>query len=596
MARKTPVKKEENPKFRKIFDIILLVSFGLLIIFFTTSKLTNEDDYFWHLSTGRYIVQNQTIPSTDVFSYPTEGQPWLVTEWAWDVLTYYVFISFGYLGLSILNTLVFLTIFGLYYLLLHKFKTSYPLIVIFSIVLIFGIFERLTPRPHIISYLFFAVLLYLFVNYKYFDRKNYKKLYIIPVIFLIWANMHMGCIIGIGIFGIFIISEWTAYLLTSKSSAKQNIALTKSELIRLIIIFLISCLAMIINPHGITTYYYAFFSQANTKMLYEAVMEWISPFNPRVLGKFHNVIYIFFLISSGLIIIYSIKKRDFFAGIICILFAVNSIRALRFTIDYLLVSFPFFLISLNYFLGKIRNVQIHNFIFSHPFLKIVTILFIALLLINVPNNRLYHKTLTYARFAGIGLDENYYPVKMFDFIKENKIDELGAKPFNTFECGGFFIWNFPGKKDFFDSRDLNNFIMNEYQTLISKLPGYENKIKEYDFDYAICVIPDIVSDQQILKYSLISYFCTHSDAWKCVYWNDRSLLFLKNLPKFAEIIDNYEYKYFTPFNYYFQKNLIEKGLTEDKAEVQGEVDRKHTEDPNSIFLNNFLVLYRKRLF
>jgi hypothetical protein len=81
--------------------------------------------------------------------------------------------------------------------------------------------------------------------------------------------------------------------------------------------------------------------------------------------------------------------------------------------------------------------------------------------------------MVYARFAGIGLDSNYYPVAMFNFIKDNNIQDIGERPFNTFECGGFFLWNFPGKKDFFDSRDLNDSILRtpvtrkKYRVIIS---------------------------------------------------------------------------------------------------------------------------------
>jgi hypothetical protein len=592
--KKADINKNKS-KYNKYLDYLLPAAFAVLIIFFTTSKLTNEDDYFWHLATGRYIVQNGSIPSLDVFSYSTQGQPWLVTEWGWDVITYFVFNTFGYVGLSILNSLVFLLIFGIYFYILNKFKVSYTLITFFSIVLVFGIFERITPRPHIITYLFFVLLMGLLINFKYFERTKYKKLFIIPIVFLLWANMHMGCVIGILIFAVFLVSEYIIFLRPSKFSSKEIAPLTKNELKRIVIIFVCSILAMFINPHGINTYLYALFSQAEAKMLHEAVMEWISPFSPRLTGKFHNNIYIFMLIGFVPILFSSIKRKDLFAGVICALFAINSVRALRFTVDYELISFPFFVLSISYYAGKIKNLNVRSFINEKPALKIIIVLIITFLVYSVPNNRLYHHYLTYARFAGTGLDENYYPVKMFDFIRENKINEIGNKPFNTFECGGFFIWNFPNQKDFFDSRDLNDFIMNEYQTLISRLPGFENKIKEYDFDYAICVIPDIASDPQIMKQSIISYFALQSETWKLVYWNDHSLLFVKDLPKFENIISDNEYKYLTPYNLYFQKGQIEKGIKMDKDRVLQEVERKHVEDPYSIFLNNFLVIYRNKL-
>jgi hypothetical protein len=154
----------------------LLFFFLVLIIFLTTSKLTNEDDYFWHLATGRYIVQTFSIPTNDVFSYPTQGQRWLVTEWGWDVLTYFIYNSFSYIGLSVLNTLVFLILFGVFFFVLKKSKVNQSLITLFSIILVFGVFERLTPRPHIVSYLFIVILLCLLIYQKYLDRSSIRKL------------------------------------------------------------------------------------------------------------------------------------------------------------------------------------------------------------------------------------------------------------------------------------------------------------------------------------------------------------------------------------------------------------------------------------
>jgi hypothetical protein len=115
MSRKNAKLKHTAPKLKKqlpAYNYILLSIFAIFLIFFTTNKLTNEDDYFWHLATGRFIAETGSIPSTDVFSFSTEGQHWLVTEWGWDVLTYYVFSVFSYVGLSGLTTLIFLLLFS----------------------------------------------------------------------------------------------------------------------------------------------------------------------------------------------------------------------------------------------------------------------------------------------------------------------------------------------------------------------------------------------------------------------------------------------------------------------------------------------------
>ena len=592
-------KKQENKKIifkeKKIYDYILIVIFTLFLILFTTSKLTNEDDYFWHMATGRYIMQTGEIPSTDVFSFPTAGERWFATEWGWGVLTYNIFNSFGYTGLSVLNTLIYLTLFGILIYMSRKFRVSCSIIILFLTVLSFGIFERLTPRPHSITYLFYVLLICALVNFKYFNRKKKHYLYLLPLMFLIWANIHMGCMIGLVIFGVFIASELIIYLKPAKFSSKELRALSKAELVKITLIFIACGLSMIINPHGITTYMYATYAHASSKMLQEAVMEWLSPFDARFSGKFHVVIYMFFLFSGLAVLYYSVKKKDLFAAVILILFAFNSLRALRFTIDFMLIVFIFYIVSVNFIINNLKTTGVKNFITGKPALKIILSVVLIYFIYSIPDNSLYHKQLKYTRFFGTGIDENYYPVKMFDFINENKIASLGQKPFNTFEIGGFFLWNFPGKQNFFDSRDLNDFIMNEYQVIYSKLQGYEKKMVHYNFDYAIYVVPDIASEPQLLKKNVGSYFSAKTDVWKLVWWNDRSLLFVKDIPVYTDIIKKYSYKYFTPYNLFFNKSVIDKAFDDDKEQVISEFNRKLSEDPKGIFVSIAMRSYGKRL-
>ncbi len=34
-------------------------------------------DVWWHLATGRLIIQQGTVPNTDVFTYTRVGEPWV---------------------------------------------------------------------------------------------------------------------------------------------------------------------------------------------------------------------------------------------------------------------------------------------------------------------------------------------------------------------------------------------------------------------------------------------------------------------------------------------------------------------------------------
>src|SRR5690606_6864376 len=126
------------------------------------------------------------------------------------------------------------------------------------------------PRPHIISYLFFALLVFIITDFKYI-RRNHKVLYFLPLIFLIWANVHMGILAGMFFLGIYVISELIVYSRKGVPS-KDFPPLSKPELYRLLLIVVACVLVMLINPNSFQTYVYAY---EHTQMkLLETINEW----------------------------------------------------------------------------------------------------------------------------------------------------------------------------------------------------------------------------------------------------------------------------------------------------------------------------------
>lgn len=589
--------KEKNTaavtyKANPLFDYALLAAFAIFIILFTTFKISGDDDVFWHLATGKYVMETGHVPSTDIFGYVTQGQEWMPFEWGWDVVTYNIYKAFGYEGLSVFRTIIFLSIFFIYYLILRKFKVSTTLSVFMFLIIAFGIIDRLTPRPHIISLLFFVLLLYLIISFRYFNRKN-TYLYFIPVIFLLWANMHMGILAGIFLFGIYVVSEVITYLKPSSYSSKEVPALDKKQLTLLAIIFVVSMLVMLINPNGIATYIYAY---SHTKMkLLETINEWRSPFDSQYGGGFVGNIYKLFLFSGVLVFYYAFKKKDLFFGLIYLGFMVYSVRAVRFTVDYIIIIAIFLIVALSYILMNLRNKSISSFINDKPALKVVIALILIYFSFNLPNNKLYLDTLQYYRISGFGINSDFIPTQMFDFMKENKITEIGEKPFNHFGTGGYLVWNFPNAKNFIDSRNLNDNIFTEYNSIMSKRPGFEKKLNDYNIDYVLYLAPDLVRAPQEMQQTIISYLSQKSDEWKLVFWDDKSFLFVRNIPKFKEVVDKYEYKFLTPFNIVYQPQSVDKGFKNNLEEFKKEVNRQKAIEPNGALINSVLNKYQSKL-
>ncbi|MFA5404434.1 MAG: hypothetical protein WC358_05830 [Ignavibacteria bacterium] len=577
---------------KPLFNYILLFTFALFICYFTTFKITGDDDVFWHLATGKYILQTHQVPSTDIFGYMTQGQEWMPFEWGWDVITYTIYTFSGYNGISVFRTILILLIFYLYFLILRKFKVSYTISFIALFFLAFGIIDRLSPRPHLMSYLSFVLLLLIIVQYRYINRNNFKILFYIPLIFLVWANMHMGIIAGMFLLGLYVFSEIIIFLNPNKFSSKEIPALTKPELVRLLLIFLASILVMFVNPNFYQTYLYAY-SHTKMKML-ETVNEWISPFSGKYNDSFVSIIYKIMLFSGVLILFYSKKKKDLFPALLFIGFAIYSVRAMRFTVDYVLILFVFLVVSINFSLNSIKSINIRDFIFKKPFIKIALSLFFVFLTVQINSNDLYLKYLKYYRITGFGINSDFIPTQMFDFMKESKVTEIGDKIFNHFGTGGFLVWNFPDKKNFIDSRNLNDDIFFKYNQIIMKKQGFEQKLDEYGIDYAIYLAPDLVRAPQEMEQTVISYFCKNKD-WKLIFWDDKSFLWVKNLPKFSDLISRYEYKYVTPYSVVYQKNMLDKCIIENKEAIKKEINRKTTEDPNGIIINSALKMLGNKI-
>lgn len=594
MSKSKQKKKTEQQKFfteNKNLNYFLLSLFVIFIIFFTTFKIGGDDDVFWHLATGKYIVENASVPSTDVFGWQTEGVEWMPFEWGWDVLTYGIFTAFGYEGISIFRTLIFLVLFGFFFLICKNNGVQTNLMMIFFIVVMFGIMDRLTPRPHIISLLFFLILLYLLISSRYNADSVIKLFYFIPPLFLIWSNMHMGVIAGIFIISIFYIIVLFDFF-SKKTFSISGIRKYDKREIRLIgIIFLLSGLCLLINPNGIATYIYAY---EHTQMkLLETINEWRSPFDDMFAGSIIVIIYKVMLALGVVTLYYSYKTKDWLPFVMFLFFAVYSVRAIRFTVDYLIIVSPFILISLNYFFLQLKDGKIKQQILKGNLLKVAMIIFLIYGIIRIPNDAYYLDDLKYYRISGFGINDDFIPEQLFDFMDTYEIPSKGERILNHFGTGGYFVWRFPGEKNFIDSRNLNDEIFELYDELIAKKPGFEESLKNLNIDYAVYLAPDLVRAPQEMESTIIS-FLEKDDEWKTLFWDDKSFLFVKNEPRFSELINEFEYKYITPYNFLYNREKIDRGFSEDAEQVQLELIRKKTEEPEGIIINTILQTYNIR--
>lgn len=589
------VKKTGKSKFiteeNKYYVYALVLAFSTLVFFAASYKISGDDDFFWHLATGRYIVQNQVVPDTDVFGYATAGVEWIPFEWGWDVITYGLYNLGGYNLILAFRSLIFTLIFFLYYLLLRKFKINAVISFILFFILLVSIMDRLSPRPHVLTYLFFVLLLYIITQFKYLNRDKYLKwLYFLPLLFLIWGNVHMGVLAGGLLLFIFSVSEVTIYLYPRKFTSSEIKPLSKIQLQRLLIISVVSALALLVNPHGLHTYMYAY---GHTKMkLLETINEWRNPFSPGMDFGFIVTFYKLLLFSGIIILIYSVKKKDLFFALVFIGFAIYSVRAIRLTVDYEIIIIFFLAVSINYYIQTWANSgkgnEVLRFLLYNNAVKAIMIVLFVFITYNIQNEEVYH-WLKYYRVPGFGINGEFIPVQLVDFMKEANIS---GKPFNHFGTGGYLVWNFPDQKNFIDSRNLNDAIFFEYNNIMVKSRGFEKKLDDYGVDYVVFLDPDLIRRPKDLQTNIVSYLA-RNPGWKLLFWDDKSFLFVRDIPKFADAINKYEYKILNSYNFMFYPQEFDKKVKEDPERAKLELNRKIASDPQGFIMESIRQAFQK---
>src|SRR5207245_5630290 len=97
MDRSAPAR--EGSKRLPVWVAIVLIAVTLIYSLFAGLRTLTDFDLGWQLATGRWIFRNHQIPSTDVFSYTAQGQPWIYPVLS-GLVFYAVFLAGGYALLS----------------------------------------------------------------------------------------------------------------------------------------------------------------------------------------------------------------------------------------------------------------------------------------------------------------------------------------------------------------------------------------------------------------------------------------------------------------------------------------------------------------
>jgi hypothetical protein len=367
-------------------------------------------------------------------------------------------------------------------------------------------------RPHIFS-LVLAILWYgVLDQYQY---KGKDRLYLLPPLMLLWANLHGGFILGFLLMGVYFIGNMTAVF--SSREATRNIARERCKKLAL---FAVVCLLFsLLNPRGYHLLLFPFETVSN-QWLMNNVQEFLSP------NFHHKLPYKYLLLLTIAVLGLSRIALSAIEVILVLLFTYMSLYSARYIPLFAIIVTPIISRHIPGILQRVegrctaflqersRNLELVDSATRGHFLPAISIVFVCLLALN---GQIEFK-----------FNENRKPVAAVEFLKTENIP---GKMFNNDVFGDYLIYAaWPQYKVFFDGRSdmYGEKWGGQYLEVVTLRPNWRNVLEKNGFDWIF-----------IATGSPLSNVLLGNQEWHLIYADTVAHIFLKDTVDNRRLIEKY---------------------------------------------------------
>ena len=493
---------------------IIFISLFMSLSVLRADKLLADGDTGYHITVGDYILKSKSIPHHDIFSFLTPPPRWIAHEWLSEVIMTFVHSWMGITGVVLFFALIISTA---YFLLFTMLKHDYglPIAGLVTLLLIASSALHWLARPHIFTILILTVWYYVLNLYQYKDR---FFLYLLPLIMLVWVNLHGGYILGLFLLAIYTGGNGIRYFIL-----RDHSSLIKARTLGVI---LIACLlATLINPNGYKILLFPFETYSQ-KFIINHIGEFRSP-------NFHALTEMpFELYLLALIFVLSISKfkLDLIEIALILFFTHLAFYSVRNIPLFAIIAAPILARQIKFLSWgqdlkivqvarqKLSEIEIMDSALNGHFWSVLIVLLVF--------------TAATKGYINHDFDNKAAPLKAIEFMKRNHIS---GNMYNEYEFGDFVIYSLHDKyKVFIDGRaDMyGSNHMKDYYQVKSLEAGWEEILDRYKINWIF-----FNTD------SPLSVILQEKKDWRLIYTDSVASIFLKNIAEnqylisqFAEIL------------------------------------------------------------
>lgn len=254
----------------KSVAVLGLIAFAL--------QVSVDSDTWWHLAAGRWMAAHGRILQIDVFSITRSGARWVNPGWLAQLLLFGVYSLAGYAGLNLFTASMAV---GAFVLIWPRLEGSNLLRAF--VVLLAGSAAAIfwSARPHMFSFVLAAATISIVEDWR---TERSTRLWVLPVLMILWANLHGGFAIGYILLAGYVAGEAIEGWLARDHEPRGALVAVWERVRPLLAVGSASLLGTCLNPSGPRLLLYPF-QTVSIGALQNYIQEWQSPnfHSPQVL-------------------------------------------------------------------------------------------------------------------------------------------------------------------------------------------------------------------------------------------------------------------------------------------------------------------------
>ncbi len=462
----SPSRAQGRQALYRWLDLPRLFTLAILaILLIPAIQPVTDPDFWWHLTTGNWILSHHAIPRHDLYTFTVSDHRWITHEWLSEVALAILF-SVGRLPL-ISYALGLVTALG--FLLIWLAIDRRVNFIIGGLALALGVAAANPiwgPRVQMITFML-AALTYLWIQR--FCEGRSRALWALPLLMVLWANLHGAFFIAYVFLAVAFLAE------LGRKAMRRPDALPGDRLKQLAIIGLVSGVAAAINPNLWDIYLYPARTQGSA-VQQRFIVEWLSPnFHLWELRFFEAMV---FLVLVGLALTRRVEVRQFLLLLTGLGMALQSVRHLSL---FVIVAVPPLADYIQQAWDRIRPRLFLRPLPANPLTfavnSLVLILVLGVFLVaTLPNLA--------QRVDGKRIARDF-PVRATSFLAANPPP---GHMLNQYGWGGYLIYRlYPNQPVFVfgDAAVTGDRLLEDYAHLVYLAPDQPALLDRYDINWVI---------------------------------------------------------------------------------------------------------------